>query len=73
MTLKFISKASVPDGYFGDRLNTALYFNTESGYTIALGDGHKYKTEIPRALDVEEVIWLIENNPALKGRILLQR
>lgn len=73
MNLKFISRASVPDGYFGDRKMVDLFFDELSGHTVAIGKGLYYPTEIPRALDVEEVIWLIENNPICKGRILLQR
>jgi hypothetical protein len=63
MKEKVFAKASVPDGYFGERANIELAFDEKSGKTIALCDSGCFTTHIPQALNKEESLWLIKNHP----------
>ncbi len=60
------AKGTVPDGYFGDRASVGFHFDVKSRNTITICAVGCYLTGIPKANDVKEALWLLNNHPSAK-------
>lgn len=58
---------SVPDGYFGNRMNVGFSFNQESGKTLIVHSMGFYRSGLPSAIDTTEAFWLLKHHPLAKN------
>lgn len=57
---------SRPDGYYGNRINIQL--TLVNGYIIEISPTGCYRCPaVSRAIDHNEVLWLVKNHPNFKG------
>lgn len=68
MKTEYIGAFVVPDGYFGDKALIHLCFDQRTLCCIEVHATGFFRSVIPLATTKDEVMWLMGNHPACKGR-----
>ena len=68
MKTYYIGAYEVPDGYFGEKAIIHLVFDEQTTCCYEVSQEGYFRSQIPPALTVDEVTWLLNNRPQEKRR-----